>query len=57
MAHRATGQKVTATIRSLDVGRSTLSIRVEPGDRNLANIIHDKISQEATLAPEKTRQP
>lgn len=45
VAIRATGQKVTVTTKALDAARSTVSVRVEPGDRNLANLVHDRITQ------------
>lgn len=57
VAIRATGQKVTVTIKGLESNRSTVSVRVEPGDRNLANLVHDKITEHAVPLEEKTKQP
>jgi hypothetical protein len=57
VAVRATGQKVTVTVRGLDSNRSTVSVRVEPGDRNLANLVQDKITEHLGPREDKTRQP
>lgn len=57
VAIRATGQKVTVTIKGLDTTRSNVSVRVEPGDRNLANLVHDKITELLLPSAERTRQP
>ena len=57
VAVRATGQKVTVTIKGLEANRSTVSIRVAPGDRNLANLVHDKITEHLVPLEEKTKQP
>ncbi|HVR83828.1 MAG TPA: DUF3568 family protein [Planctomycetota bacterium] len=57
VAIRATGQKVTVTTKGLESNRSTVLIRVEPGDRNLANLVHDKITEHLAPFGEKSRQP
>ena len=57
VAIRATGQKVTVTIKGLDTTRSNVSVRVEPGDRDLANLVHEKITGLLLPSEEKTRQP
>ena len=57
VALRATGQKVTVTTKALDADRCTLSVRVEPGDRNLATLVHDRITTNLLPLEERTRQP
>ncbi|MBV8880729.1 MAG: DUF3568 family protein [Planctomycetaceae bacterium] len=57
VALRATGQKVTVGIKGLDSRSCGVSIRVEPGDRNLANLIHGRIAEHLLPAGERTRQP
>ncbi|HLY74872.1 MAG TPA: DUF3568 family protein [Planctomycetota bacterium] len=57
VAIRATGQKVTVTLKGLESNRSSVSVRVEPGDRDLANLVHDKITEYLVPSGEKTRQP
>lgn len=57
IALRATGQKVTVTTKGLDANRSTVSVRVEPGDRNLATLVHDRITENLLPLEERTRQP
>jgi hypothetical protein len=44
VARRADGHKVTAKITSVDLGHTEVSIRVAPGNRNLAELIHDRIA-------------
>jgi len=55
VAIRATGQKVTVTIKGLESNRSTVAVRVEPGDRNLANLVHDKITEHLAPFEEKSK--
>jgi len=45
IARRAAGERVSIRVRSVDDRSSTVSIRVEPGDRNLANLLHDRIGE------------
>lgn len=44
VARRASGDKVNMKIRSVDNHTTSVSIRVEPGNRNFANQIHDRIA-------------
>jgi len=53
VARRADGHKVTAKITSRDDDHSDVSIRVAPGNRNLADMIHDRISQKLCELPAK----
>lgn len=44
VARRATGDKVVVTVKSVESALTSVSIRVGPGDRNMANLIHEKIA-------------
>ena len=55
VAIRATGQKVTVIVKGLESNRSTVAVRVEPGDRNLANLVHDKITEHLVPLEEKSK--
>jgi len=44
-ARRADGSKVTAKITARDEASSDVSIRVAPGNRNLADLIHARIAE------------
>jgi hypothetical protein len=43
---RATGDAVTVTVKGALPGTSAVTVRVDPGDRNLANLVHDRIARE-----------
>ncbi len=45
VARRADDHKVLVHVTSLDRNRSEVSVRVEPGNKDLAEMIHDRISQ------------
>lgn len=49
VARRADGSKVTVKISSLDAERSQVAVRVAPGNRNLAELIHQRISEKLGL--------
>lgn len=44
-ARRADGSKVTAKITARDEASSEVSVRVAPGNRNMAEMIHAKIAE------------
>jgi len=44
LGHRADGRKVTVKIDAIDGNSSNASIRVEPGDTNMAQMLHEKIA-------------
>lgn len=44
VARRATSDKVTVTVKSVDAGTTSVSVRVGPGDRNMAGLIHEKLA-------------
>jgi len=46
VARRATGSKVTVVVKGAAPGTCSVSVRVDPGDRNLANLVHDRIALE-----------
>ena len=48
-AHRANGDKVIVRVLSMDEENTDVSVRVEPGNRNLADMIHDKIADKLGL--------
>jgi hypothetical protein len=45
VALRADGHKVTAKITSVDKEHTQVSIRVAPGNKNLAEMIHQRIAE------------
>lgn len=50
VARRADGSKVTAKVTARDEASSEVSIRVAPGNKNLAEMIHSRIAEKvATL--------
>jgi hypothetical protein len=50
VALRADGHKVTAKITSVDKEHSQVSIRVAPGNRNLAEMLHERIAEKLGAA-------
>lgn len=54
VALRADGHKVTAKITSLDQDHTQVSIRVAPGNRNLAEMIHQRILERLGLGGAKS---
>jgi len=44
LGHRAGGRQVTIKIDAIDAGSSSVSIRVEPGDTNMAQMLHEKVA-------------
>jgi len=53
-AHRGGGEKVRVRVRSLDDKNSDVTVRVEPGNRNMAEMIHDKIADKLGLKEAKS---
>jgi hypothetical protein len=53
VAHRANGDRVDIKVRSLDAQDSEAAVRVEPGNRNMANLIHEKIAEKVGLGTSK----
>jgi hypothetical protein len=50
---RANGEKVTVRVRSLDDKSSDVTVRVDPGNRNMAEMIHEKIADKLGLKEAK----
>jgi hypothetical protein len=53
VARRASGDEVRVKVKSLDDRRSAVSVRVEPGDRDLAKLIHERIAENVGLGQAK----
>ena len=53
VALRADGHKVTAKITSVDKEHSQISIRVAPGNRNLAEMIQQRIAEKLSAPTNK----
>jgi len=53
-AHRGSGEKVVVRVKSLDDKNSNVSVRVEPGNRNMAEMIHEKIADKLGLKEAKS---
>lgn len=51
---RATGDEVTVVVKSLDEQSAQVSVHVEDGDRNMADIIHSHISKNLGTGTAKT---
>lgn len=49
-AHRADGHPVTTKVTSVDKDHSQVSVRVAPGNRNLAELIHSRIEEKLLAA-------
>jgi hypothetical protein len=49
VALRADGHKVTAKVTSVDKEHSQVSIRVAPGNKNLAEMIHQRIAEKLSV--------
>jgi hypothetical protein len=54
VARRAGGERVTVKVRAIDPNTSSASVRVEPGNRNMAEMIHERISTKLGLSQAKT---
>jgi hypothetical protein len=52
-ARRANGEKVVVRVQSLDEKNSDVSVRVEPGNRNMAEMLHEKIADKLGLKEAK----
>jgi hypothetical protein len=53
VARRANGDRVDIKVRSLDAQTSEAAVRVEPGNRNMANLIHEKIAEKVGMGTSK----
>jgi translation initiation factor 1 (eIF-1/SUI1) len=53
-ARRANGEKVVVRVRSLDEKNSDVSVRVDPGNRNMAEMIHERIADKVGLKEAKS---
>ena len=53
VARRADGSKVTAKITARDEASSEVSVRVAPGNKNLAEMIHAKIAEKVAALEAK----
>ncbi|HLY76031.1 MAG TPA: DUF3568 family protein [Planctomycetota bacterium] len=53
-AHRASGEKVVVRVKSLDDKNANVSVRVEPGNRNMAEMIHEKIADKLGMKEAKS---
>jgi hypothetical protein len=53
VARRAKGDEVRVKVKSLDDHRSLVTVRVEPGDRDLAKLIHERIADHVGLGQAK----
>src|SRR6185436_14560048 len=52
-AHRASGDKVLVRVQSLDEKTTDVSVRVEPGIRNLAEMIHERMADKLGIKEAK----
>jgi len=54
IACRANGREVSVNVKSLDENTSRVSVRVEPGDRDLANMLQERIAERIGLGAAKS---
>ncbi len=53
VAHRAGGDRVTINVRSIDDRNTDAAVRVDPGNRNMANLIHERIAEKLGMGHAK----
>lgn len=53
VAHRANGERVTVNVRSIDDHDADAAVRVDPGNRNLANQIHERMADKLGMGSSK----
>ena len=53
-ARRANGEQVFVRVRSLDEKNSDVSVRVEPGNRNMAEMLHERIADKLGIKEAKS---
>jgi len=53
VAHRADGHRVTAKVSALDKNNSNVSLRVEPGNRDLAQMLQERIADKLGMGEAK----
>jgi len=53
VGHRADGSKVTVKVDALDKNNSRATVRVDPGDARLAQMIHEKMADKLGLGTAK----
>lgn len=53
VGHRADGERVTVTVRSIDERNTDTVVRVEPGNRNMANLIQERIAEKLGMGTSK----
>jgi hypothetical protein len=54
VARRANGDEVRVRVKSLDEKSSRVTVRVEPGDRDLAKLLHERIAENVGLGEAKS---
>jgi uncharacterized protein DUF3568 len=53
LAQRGTGATVRVNVKSIDEKTSRATVRVDPGDRDLANLIQERITEKAGMGSAK----
>ena len=53
VGHRADGKKVMVKVDAVDRNNSTASVRVEPGDARLAQMVHEKMADKLGMGTAK----
>jgi len=54
LASRADGKQVRIIVKSIDEKNTRVTVRVEPGDRDLANMLHERIAGNLGMGEAKT---
>jgi hypothetical protein len=53
IGHRADGRKVTIKVEALDANNSRASVRVDPGDSHLSQMIHERMADKLGMGSAK----
>jgi len=53
VAHRASGERVTVNVRGIDDRNTDAAVRVDPGNRNMANLIQERIADKLGMGHSK----
>jgi hypothetical protein len=54
IARRADGHRVTVNVKGIDEKNTKVNVRVEPGNRNMAEMIHERIAEELGMGKART---
>lgn len=53
VARRASGERVNVKVRSIDAQNTDVSVRIEPGNKNMATMMQEKIAEKVGMGQSK----